>query len=866
MEQKMDPSYGLTHEQVAQRRKQFGSNALPSPRVPTFLQLFIGQLRNPINYLVLLAALFKLLFEGWHDAALMSSLLCISACIGAWYERRAQLVVLGLHALIAPECMVLRHGEAHLTPHEDVVVGDILLLQEGNRIPADARVVTSRSLSIDESVLTGESQTIIKNVGDSLYRGTLVTRGSGVAEVVAVGVQTELGKIQTSMESFAQQSPFHREVSRLSNYLLSGSIVIVCLFFILGFIRGFTFLDLLCASTSLLVCIVPEGIPIVSAIVLAISGYRMAQKLVVVKHGAAIDAFGRINVLCIDKTGTLTRNEQMVVAVYTDGEEYTVSGSGYALEGWVKDTSGTLIDASNVKSKQTLDRIAMLCALFDDSERMFDEQRNMERIKGEPIHAALGVFAHKLGWTRTRCTTECVRLEEVPFSTATRMQQIKFEEEKITYTGIIGSPEQACLPMSHSAAMQSAFERFLARGYRVISCALQRDGEQPECIGMIGMEDAIRPESAQLVTQLKEMGIAVVMLTGDHPETAGHVAQAVGLARTKDLALDPTRSALLDLGCRGTPLPGVRVEPLSGAELHTLTDAQILSRLSQNPVIARVTPRDKAYLIGVFHRAGNYVGMTGDGVNDAPALVAADVGIALGKNGTDVAQEAADVVLLDDSLHSIVQGVERGRQITCLMRQVFLYLLTTNGGEVLAVFIALLIGLPLPLLAVQILWINFITDGFLDIALGMEPPEETGVNTKTCRFIDRGFISRVLITGIPMAVGTLLLFYWHLEEGVAKARTVALVTLALFQWFNAWNVRSDKKSLFAMSPFSNLWLVWVTLLVVGLQLCALYLPGMNSLLKTVPLGLMDLVESFAVASTIVLVEEVRKWWSRAPSF
>lgn len=824
---------GLSPEEVILRRKQYGTNDLPVPKLPSILSLFLQQIKNPINYFILVAAIFKLIFEGVHDAALMTTLLFVSACIGAFYERRAQKIVLSLRKFVSLECIAIRNGCAVIIHHAELVPGDIIVVQEGNSIPADAKLLESAALRTDESLLTGESEAIDKKPGDLLYRGTVVTSGHGRAIVCAIGTKTAMGEIQTSMQTFSQQSPFHREVERLSHYLLIGSGILVSAFLVTSLTYGYSFLEALYLTTSLLVCIVPEGIPIVSAIVLAISGYRMAQLHVVVKHGAAIDALGRINVLLTDKTGTLTRNEQMVVALMVDEKEYTVTGSGY-------EYSGAVFCEGKPEKQRTgkpVSLIGLLCALFDDTERTVDPNTGQIRIKGEPLHAAFGVLGSKLGWTRENIADAgIVRQKETPFSPATRLQHLEFLFNNSAYEGTIGSPEEvlAYLQESKNTKVLARCEELLKRGLRVIVCALKKQSDDTVfVIGVLGLEDAIRPGSRMLVEKLHTMGTQVIVATGDHPTTAEHVAHAVGL---------------LEEG----------VAPLRGSEVRQLESKALVAQVTKTPIIACVTPKDKAQLVLALKQQGYCVGMIGDGVNDAPALIAADVGIAMGKSGTDVAQEAADIVLLDDSLSSTVEGIIRGRHVTCLMRQVILYLLTTNGGEVIAIFGALFLTMPLPLDAVQILWINFITDGFLDIALGMEPYDESRKNAQPCRLIDRSFAWRMLTSGVPMAIGTLWLFYIHLPEGLVKARTVALVTLALFQWFNAWNLRSDDRSLFSLSFFSNRWLVAVTALVIGLQACALYLPFMNKLLKTVPLGPIDLLEVFCVAATIIVVEELRK--------
>lgn len=836
MKPRTEENKGLSLHEVEQLRKQFGLNKLPDRPPESALFLFLRQFHNPINYLLLIAALLKLILEGPHDAGMISLILVVSAVIGAWQEGRATRVLSGLKNLLPAQCIVCRDGKEQIINNQDLVPGDLVILYEGSKIPADGTTERAERLCIDEAIITGESLAVEKGPGTALFMGTVVTSGSGSMVVTRIGAATMMGGLQRDVELLHTDFPLKRELTQLANYLLIASFFIVFCFFAVGVSQDKGWIEMLFAMTSLLVCIVPSGIPVVSSIALAFGAYRMAKANVVIKKLGAIDALGKLDVLIIDKTGTLTLNEQMVTKFFVDPLWYDVTGQGY-------EPTGTVIAEQN-SDTHALSRVGVITALLDTTQRQKDPKSGRFMLKGEPIHAALGVLGEKLGYTRSRVLGEYEVLAEEPFDSVKKFQSITFKEKA---TGTIqtvysGAPEAIFARCSScSAGCHDASAHLLKEGLRTIALAVQADHvDGCSFVALIGLQDALRPESTELIEELRAAGIHVIMATGDHPETAWYVGSTVGLI-------------------------GEKSQLVTGDDLRALSDDALGKRLGTIDTIARVTPREKLRLVQSFHRQGKIVGMTGDGVNDALALVAADVGISMGNIGTEVAQEASDVVLLDDSLASIVKGIEQGRHIILTMRRVILYLIITNAGEVLMMFMALLLGLPLPFVAVQILWINFITDGFLDIALGLEPQEPGLLDRKNfsrIKLVDRTVIYRFLTTGIPMALGSLYVYLKYVHTDLALARTSALVTLAMFQWSNAWNMRSETKSNFELPFFASKWLIGVTIFVACAQIAALYLPFMQSSLRMVPLSWCQLLESFLLASSVIAIEEVRKRISR----
>lgn len=861
---------GLSHSAIEIRRKQYGSNKLPAVSPKSWMSVFIRQFQSPLIYILLFAAAI-IFFTGPDklDAFIISGVLFFNAIVGAIQEGRTHSILESLQRFLVTSTVVLRDSAKELVLDDDLVVGDIIILQAGQRVPADARIVESNNLQIDESPLTGESKAIDKDIErylrdaaladrrNMVYRGTHVLAGSGKAIVTSVGINTEIGKIHASLKGIETDMPIKKDIERLVYWIVIFIFGLCILMLLMGMALGRSWNELLAMLTALFICVVPEGIPVVLTLVLASGAYQMAQNNVLAKRMQAVEALGRTDVIVIDKTGTLTRNEMMVLDVIAEGTRWKVTGEGYNEEGTVTSDEEKL---SSLDQKAALYQIGRASLLLNTTEIIAVPKLGIFDIKGDPTEAALAVFAKKLGLSLEKCEGHYRKVYEIPFSSQTRYHAAFFEHEGEGIALVIGAPEEIIARSRGPAdADRASLTQLLADGLRVVAIAQKKfsldsfaqiDGQRGHdayekliaseltLLGLCGMQDAIRSDVKDIIEEARSVGIQVVMATGDHKQTALYVAQRVGLLNKGDKVIE-------------------------GSELDALSDAALLPQLAQITVYARVSPQDKLRIIELFHKENKIVAMTGDGINDAPSLVAADLGIAMGRIGTEVAKEASDVILLDDSFASIMQAVEQGRYIFDSLKRVILYFFATNMGEILIVFFALLAGLPLPITAAQILWLNLVTDGFLDIALSMEPKEE-GLLTqkwlsKARELVDLNLVLKMLYSAIPMAIGSLYVFMRYYQADIVHARTMTLITMAMFQWFNAWNCRSQAKSIFQIGFFANPWLLLAIGLVFFLQIVVTSLPFMQHIFKTVPLSPAEWLLVLAISSSVVILEELRKW-------
>ncbi len=865
-EYKTSLTEGLSQQEAEARLQKYGPNSLPEAKAPSWIQLFLSQFTSPLVYILAFSAVLVFFLGDVLDAAIIGSVLLFNALVGTIQEGRAATLLLSLKKFISSTCTVVREGKKHIIPTKELVPGDIIIVQEGERVPVDARIIASSDLKIDESMLTGESNPVEKQLNtlegpralyeqtNMLFSGTYVLTGNASAIVVATGLDTVLGQLQKSIERVDTRTPLRKQIERLSRLLLIGLLVLCTSLFIIGISMGRNILEVLLLLVALGVSVIPEGLPIVVTLVLAAGAYRMAQKHVLVKRLQAVEGLGRAQLLVVDKTGTLTRNEMMVLKVSTPGYVYDVTGTGYFEEGAVLFNGSSVPETAEHKDL-FLARDA--AALLSNAEIRYDLQTKLFKIKGDPLEAGMDIFARKLGGYKRELSNRYQLLYEIPFDATLRMHVAAYKADEKVLVFVSGAPE-AIIQASHAVSQEvlDALDAFLNQGLRVIGLAykelssneiqedfrtffLEKLRGTLNFLALLGIQDAIRPDAKEMVSVARKLGLEVIMATGDHAKTALFVAHEIGLLKPDD-------------------------EVLTGKEFEQLSDKQLLKNIERIRVYARFLPHDKMRLIELFHKKDKLVAMTGDGVNDVPSLVAADLGIAMGIKGTEVAQQAADMVLLDDSFGSIIKAIEEGRHIFYTLRRVILYLFTTNLGEILTISSAFLLSMPFPLLPAQILWLNLVTDGFLDIALGTEKSERSALRRmQKGNLIDRGMVIKMSYGALIMACGTLLLFSFYVTHySLEKARTVALVTMAAFQWFNAWNCRSEILSLFTIPLLSNKWLVGATMLVILLQVAALYVPFLEHILKTVPLDGYDWLLSLAVASSIILLEEMRKYFVR----
>lgn len=869
-----DAQRGLSRDQVKDRLKRDGLNELPEGDRESLFITFVNQFKSPLIYILLFAALINFfLGEERRDSFLISGVLFFNAIIGTIQEGRARNILQSLRRFVKTKTVVVRDGEPELVDDAGLVVGDLIVLRSGERVPADARIIESNNLQIDESSLTGESFTVRKTTeaidhdvsvverNNMVFQGTYIIAGTGKAIVTATGLLTQLGKIHRALKEIDTEIPLKKEINRFSFFILIFTFIICLLLFGVGMMTGKPAHELLGALTALFVCVIPEGLPVVLTLVLVTGAYQMAKRFVLVKKMQAIDTLGRTDVIIIDKTGTLTKNEMMVSTAIVDGQWWHVSGEGYAAQGQVRFDS---IDGSSLDKNASLMRMGIAASLLNSADIIYLPHLNIFEITGDQTEAALFIFSKKLGLDRDVLKKEYELIYEIPFDPQLRYHAGFFRHEGTIIAMMIGAPEAV---LKHSAASQQdkkALDELLSQGLRVVAFAYKQfdptefhvpnnpdqdertiihyfiEAVAADCIflGFCGIQDTIRSGLSEIIDKVRDAGIRVVVATGDHEKTAIHVAKSVSIFKQDDMAA-------------------------SGETLHLIADESLCEKLHHITVFSRVSPADKVRIVKLFRDCGYVVAMVGDGMNDAPAMAAADLGIAMGGIGASVAKQAADIVLLDDSFVNINNAIELGRHTLHTLRRVILYFAATNLGEIVVVVMALLANLPLPIMAAQILWLNLVTDGFLDVSLAMEPQagglmRSSWLEKKT-RLVDSTLIAKMFFMGVPMGIGSFLVFWWFHDGDLAYARTMTLMVLAFYQWFNAWNCRSESKSIFSLGFFANKWLLLATTFVLLLQFFLLYTPFMRTLFKTVPLSAGDWLLVVGVTLPIVVLEELRKW-------
>ncbi len=833
---------GLTNDEAEQRRS-LGENILPKKKEPNFFFRVLRQFCSPLIAILMISAALMPFVGRPEDAYVILAILILNAVVGALQEGRASRALQLLESHSTPIVDVLRGGVEQRISIFDLRLGDLLPLREGVIVPADGRIIQHVGLRIDESTLTGESSPVGKtsdplptnnhaalaDLRNAAFRGTHVVAGHGLMLVTAIGSETEIGRIALSIVQRGTEPPLAKKIAHISRIIaIIVGVFSVCLFGI-GLLVGRPIVLLFATVVTLAVSIIPEGLPVVLTIVLARGVRRMARHHAVVKQLNAVEGLGNVDVICTDKTGTLTVNEQNILHVLTPKTRYTVEGHGYEPHGHI------LSHGERVRfgDHSDLDRIIIAAAAL--GEHAIRKEHNEFVPIGDPVNSAFLALSQRGSFHSSPWRI----IDERPFSFEERCRYIQLESKTGQITSYMaGSPETVFAKCIDDGFEQEfAFEEYARHGLRVVALAY-RDGDIPfsntttpwHCAGYVAMGDTLRPDAATSVAWCHQNGIRVVMVTGDHPETALAIAKDVGLAATSD-------------------------NLLRGDELDAMDDAALTARLTNITVFARITPAHKLRIVNAYRANELITAMTGDGVNDAPALRAADIGIAMGKHGTDVAREACDLVLLDDRFATIVAAIQEGRSISGNVRKVISYLFSTNIAEAIVLAVTLLSGAPILLLPVQILWLNLITDGFLDISLAMEPPHKRG-KPRAGGFLDTTSLFRIFLLGGVMAGGTLFVYFLFIDRPAAQLQTLTLLVLAVFQWFNAWSARSESTSLTRLSLLSNPYLIIATCIIFVLQLAALYSP-LSSWLHTAPLPMLDWILAALISLTVVLADE---WW------
>ncbi len=864
-----DREKGLDRLEVEARRQNFGSNALAQRKGQGPLLRFLLQFNQALVYILLVAVIIKLLLGAWVDAGVIFGVVLLNSIIGFIQEGKALSALEALSRALITSATVLRAGEKQHIDATELVPGDIVLLASGDKVPADLRLLQSRSLQIDESALTGESLPVEKHAdlldhdttladrANMTYSSTLVTSGTGTGVVVATGNDTEIGRISgliANAEVLA--TPLTRKIARFSHLLLYAILGLAAMTFLVGLWHGDSWTDLFMAAVALSVAMIPEGLPAAMTITLAIGVARMAKRNAIIRRLPAVETLGSTTIICSDKTGTLTRNEMTVQQLWAGGENFEVSGIGYAPEGEVHQQGKTL-DALDMTALTELLRAGLLC---NDSVLKQDNER--WGIEGDPTEGALLVSARKARLDSQQTQDASPRLDAIPFESQYQymatlhggdkpMVYLKGSMESIlarcnTLLGTDGKSK----PLD-SAAVNARVEAMACQGLRVLAFARLAVPQDTTTIdhgdvahgltflGLQGMIDPPREDAIRAVRACQVAGIQVKMITGDHAVTAAAIAA--------QMALDDT------LATGETP------KALTGRELEAMPDAELIQAATATTVFARVTPEQKLRLVEALQTHGDVVAMTGDGVNDAPALRRADIGVAMGITGTEVSKEAADMVLTDDDFATIEAAVEEGRGVFDNLTKFIVWTLPTNFGEGLVILAAVFMGVTLPILPVQILWINMTTAVLLGLMLAFEP-REPGVMQRSPRdpkapILTGELIVRIILVGTLLFLGAFGLFEWALARGAsdAEARTVTVNAFVMVELFYLFNCRSLTKSMFQIGLFSNPWIVVGATTMLVLQLFYTYASPMNRLFHSAPISLIDWAYILAVGLVIYLV-------------
>ena len=847
-----DPNRGLTSDEAAKRLEKFGPNVIESSNKKSLAKKIIEQIADPMVILLVLASIVSAFTGDTVEAVIIIAIVVINAIMSIIQEGRAEDSVAALQKMSSPEATIIRDGGRKKVKAEELVPGDVVIIETGDIIPADMRLLESSNLQIDESSLTGESVAVEKDssvefdsevgIGDRdnfAFSSSIVTYGHGKGLVTATGSETEIGKIATSLESVeAKDTPLQKQLKKLSK-LLAILVVIVCiLVFVVGYFRSnMDMLENFMVAVSLAVAAIPEGLTAVVTIVLSIGMNRMAERKAIVKNLLSVETLGSTTVICSDKTGTLTQNEMTITKVYTNGDEFEVEGSGYEPKGDIRDASGEVInDHDQIKLLMT---IASLC-----NDANLIRENDTYKITGDPTEGAMLTFSEKWNINQENLNEKHPRLEEIPFDSTRKMMTTFHEMDGKNYGYTKGAPDvvidkcsktlvngeivdftddlkKKALEVNTSLASQAL--RVMAYSFKpmeTLDTEITSENIEHDMVfvGLTGMIDPPRPEAKAAVKECHASGIDVVMITGDYFETALAIAKELGIATSRDQAMQ-------------------------GSDLNDKTEAEIREIVKTKRIFARVSPENKVQLVKALQQNGEIVAMTGDGVNDAPAIKNADIGISMGITGTDVAKDTADMILVDDNFATIVNAVEEGRVIFSNIKKFVSFLLSCNIAEVLIVFLSILFGLPSPLTPIQLLWLNLVTDAFPALALGVEPAEP-GIMEEDPRDPNSSIISGrtrtdLIAQSIFITVAVLAAYVVGLKfifpDSIEGAHTMVFATLITSELLRAFSIRSNKFTLKELGFGSNPQLIKATLLSFALLLLVMYVPVLRDLFEVVSL-------------------------------
>ena len=860
---------GLTSAEATSRLKRYGPNELEPAPPTSSLKVLLHQFQSPLIYILLAATAVTLVLREYIDAGVIGAVLILNALIGFFQERKAEASVRALMQLVAPRARIVREGREWQVGSRDLVPGDVVLLESGARVPADIRLASTTGLMINESLLTGESVPVFKKsdalpqdhqaLGDRInmaYAGSVVVRGRGAGYVVATATKTELGAIAESVrEEIAPQSPLQRRMSQFSAFIAVLVGISSVAAFIIGVAIGQSPVDMFMAAVAMAVAAVPEGLPIVFTITLAVGVRRMAQRNAIIRRLPAVETLGSTTVIGSDKTGTLTQNQMVVQEVWSNGQTFLVP------EGEIPAALDIeLLTAEALAEHQSVFQ-TLLAGVLTNEASLYHTGEGVET-QGDPTEVALLVIAANVGLEPEEVRSHYQVLADIPFEPERGYSASLRQRDGQRYLYVKGSPERILgmcdkvlsgtqerpldrgLVMKGASSMAARALRVLGMAYKPVPNTVEGLDEvsAPEGLSFLGLQGMLDPPRSGVrdaVEGCQAAGMRVVMITGDHPATARAIGERLRIAG-----------------------PGDPV--ITGAALESMSEEELASEVRRVSLFARVAPEHKLRIVRALQANGEVVAVTGDGVNDAPALRAADIGVAMGRGGTDVAREASDMVLADDNFVSIYAAVEQGRVTFENLRKVTFFLLSTGVAAIITVLVSLILGWPLPFLPAQLLWLNLVTNGLQDVALAFEPGERHLLYRKP-RPSSEGILSwllweRTALAGIVMAVGTLALFRWELDAtgSLEYAQTIALTTMVFFQMFHVGNARSERRSVFGVTPWSNPFLLVAVVGALSVHVAALYLAPTQFILRVVPVSLESWVRMFVVALSVVAVVEIHK--------
>lgn len=865
---------GLSSAEAAERLKKYGVNALAGEKKTKPLKIFIGQFRDVMIMILLAATVVSFFLGEIYDAVTIIIIVLLNAILGFIQEYKTEKTLIALKSMTAPTAKCFRDGILVTVPAAELVPGDIIRIEAGDKVPADGTLLSEKSLFAEESILTGESAAVKKAVGSPsdednsigreniIYSGTVITKGAGEAKIIATGVNTQMGKISGMLTEIEEEmTPLQKRLAELGKTVAVICLVVCVVVAAAGILRGEPVFDMLMTGITIAIAAIPEGLPATVTIALALAVSRMLKKNALVHKLHSVETLGCASVICTDKTGTVTENKMTVTKAYSGGKEYDFTGNGYRIAGEINLDGARVNPAAEPSLKEML-ICGTLCTGSAITTGKAVPVRDRGRltangewqVTGDPTELALLVAAAKGGITADKLAVSHRKTDEIPFDSETRCMTVICSESggRTAYSKgaldvILGRcsfvmTDGGIKPMSQRKRNElwTVHDRLTGGALRVLAMCKKNLDESSDLesgmifLGMAGMLDPPRAEAKQAVKLCRSAHIRTVMITGDHRNTAAAVAKQAGIMRGGDLVF-------------------------TGAELSAMSDTELDRVIDKAAVFARVSPADKLRIVRAFKRRGDIVTMTGDGVNDAPAVKEASIGVAMGITGTDVTKQAADVVLLDDNFATLVSAVEQGRGIYSNIRKFVRYLLSCNIGEVLTMFLGIIMGMPMILLPTQILLVNLVTDGLPAIALGVEPPEKENMKKPPRKagesFFSDGLMQKIIFRGILIGLCTLGCFAvtMNITGSVNTARTAALFTLVMSQLCHVFECKSERKNIFTVPYLNNKKLIGAVLISTAIIFAAMYFPPLQVIFGTVSLTGQQLLIAmgFAVSAPIL---------------